>query len=150
MKLSLALLTLTATTASAFVHSSSRSSFSVPLASSAEGAVETVDVEPVAAAAPKPLGPTINGWTPDASLPCYGLPGAVEPLGFWDPLELSADKDLNEIKRLREAEIMHGRVASKYFRSANYSRNDTQSNHSPVQIHMLTFVMYTAAKSLLC
>lgn len=114
MKLALALLSITTGTVGAFAPSALRSTTSVPLASTAEGLVDDV-AEPAAApaTAAKPLGPTINGWTPDASKPCYGLPGAIEPLGFFDPLELSKDKDLNEIKRLREAEVLHGRVASK-------------------------------------
>jgi len=61
-----------------------------------------------------PLTPAvvaINGWSADAALPCYGLPGAVSPLGFFDPLGFSKNTDLNTVKRLREAEIMHGRVA---------------------------------------
>jgi len=58
-----------------------------------------------------PLVAAINGWVPDAALPCYGLPGAVSPLGFFDPLGLTKDMELNEVKRFREAEIMHGRVA---------------------------------------
>ena len=74
-------------------------------AASAE-AVAAVAVEEVAA-----LGPTLNGWTPDAALPCYGLPGAIAPLGFFDPLGFSKDAELGAVKRLREAEIMHGRVA---------------------------------------
>jgi hypothetical protein len=78
----------------------------------------TVEEPAVAATAPiveeTPLIPAavaINGWTADASLPCYGLPGAVSPLGFFDPLGFSKNTDLNSVKRLREAEIMHGRVA---------------------------------------
>ena len=39
------------------------------------------------------------------------LTGAVAPLGFFDPVGFTNDLDLNEIKRYREAEIMHGRVA---------------------------------------
>ncbi len=54
----------------------------------------------------------INGWTPDADLPCYGLPGALAPTGFFDPLGFAQKGiSLNEIKRNREAEVMHGRVA---------------------------------------
>ena len=53
----------------------------------------------------------INGWVPDESKPCYGLPGAIAPLGFFDPLGFSNGKELVGVKRLREAEIMHGRVA---------------------------------------
>merc|ERR1712127_700652 len=71
-------------------------------------AAEPVAAEPVAAA---PAAITINGWAADAALPMYGLPGAVSPLGFFDPLGFSKNTDLNTVKRLREAEIMHGRVA---------------------------------------
>jgi len=53
----------------------------------------------------------INGWVPGESLPCYGLPGAVAPLGFFDPLGFTKDMELLGVKRFREAEIMHGRVA---------------------------------------
>merc|ERR1719296_599436 len=58
-----------------------------------------------------PAPVTINGWAADASLPMQGLPGAVAPLGFFDPLGFSKNADLNTAKRLREAEVMHGRVA---------------------------------------
>merc|ERR1712166_1245309 len=62
-------------------------------------------------AAPPPLGPTLNGWTPDAAKPCFGLPGAIAPLGYFDPLGFCKDRSLPGVKRFREAEIMHGRVA---------------------------------------
>ena len=114
MKFSIALLSITTGTVGAFAPSVFRSTTSVPLASTTEAVVDDVaSAEPVVVSPAEPLGPTINGWTPDATKPCYGLPGAIEPLGFFDPLELSKDKDLNEIKRLREAEVLHGRVASK-------------------------------------
>jgi len=61
--------------------------------------------------APKPTVVALNGWVPDASLPCYGLPGAIGPLGFFDPLGFTNDMDLLGVKRFREAEVMHGRVA---------------------------------------
>ena len=55
---------------------------------------------------------SLNGWTPDESLPCYGLPGALAPTGFFDPLGFSRTGiSLGEVKRNREAEVMHGRVA---------------------------------------
>merc|ERR1712037_928197 len=60
---------------------------------------------------PDPVAP-INGWVPDESLPCFGLPGAVAPTGYFDPLGFAQSGiTLNEVKRNREAEIMHGRVA---------------------------------------
>ena len=37
--------------------------------------------------------------------------GVQEPLGFWDPLGLSADKDEATFKRRRAVEIKHGRIA---------------------------------------
>jgi len=67
-----------------------------------------------AAAAPQEEVPAIkpiNGWVPDKSLPCYGLPGATAPLGFFDPLGFTKDMDLDGVKRFREAEVLHGRVA---------------------------------------
>jgi len=66
------------------------------------------DIPQPASAVIKP----INGWVPDESLPCYGLPGAVVPTGYFDPLGFAQSGiTLNEIKRNREAEVMHGRVA---------------------------------------
>jgi hypothetical protein len=59
---------------------------------------------------PKPAYPTINGWTADPEAFCAGLPGAVAPLGNFDPLGFTKDMSVNEIKRYREAEVTHGRV----------------------------------------
>merc|ERR1712025_147515 len=39
------------------------------------------------------------------------LVGAIEPLGFWDPLGFAEKADDNTLKRYREAELTHGRVA---------------------------------------
>jgi len=55
--------------------------------------------------------PTINGWTAEPAKFCAGLPGALSPLGEFDPLGFSKDLSLQEIKRYREAEVTHGRVA---------------------------------------
>jgi len=41
---------------------------------------------------------------------CKGLPGAISPLGEFDPLGFSNDVDVLEVNRLREAELAHGRV----------------------------------------
>lgn len=54
---------------------------------------------------------TVNGWTADKSKFCWGLPGSVSPMGNFDPLGLTTDMDLTEVKRYREAEVTHGRVA---------------------------------------
>ena len=37
------------------------------------------------------------------------LPGAVAPLGYFDPLSLSAGKTEGECRKIREAELKHGR-----------------------------------------
>jgi len=73
---------------------------------------ETADI-PADIAQPTPALEVVgNGWTPDESLPCYGLPGVVAPTGYFDPLGFAQTGiTLNEIKRNREAEVMHGRVA---------------------------------------
>ena len=44
-------------------------------------AVEEAPVEPA-----PPAYPTINGWTADESKFCWGLPGALAPMGDFDPL----------------------------------------------------------------
>merc|ERR1719282_750351 len=55
--------------------------------------------------------PTVNGWTADPDKFCAGLPGAIAPLGEFDPLGFTKDLPVQEIKRFREAEVTHGRVA---------------------------------------
>jgi len=58
-----------------------------------------------------PAFPTINGWTADPNAFCAGLPGSLAPMGNFDPLGFSTDTSIEEIKRYREAEVTHGRVA---------------------------------------
>jgi Chlorophyll A-B binding protein len=99
MKTTAAILLVIATGASAFAPSSNVRP-SMQLASEAA---------PIEIEVPKVT--PINGWVPDKSLPMYGLPGAIGPLGFFDPLGFSSDKELTGAKRLREAEVMHCRVA---------------------------------------
>jgi hypothetical protein len=64
----------------------------------------------------KGLGPK-NGWKYNENNFCGGLPGAIAPLGEFDPLEICYPKEQgeSEVKRLREAEIMHCRVAMLAF-----------------------------------
>merc|ERR1711865_798215 len=54
---------------------------------------------------------SMNGWEPDSSKFAYGLPGSLSPVGDFDPLGFAADADLQTMKRYREAETTHGRVA---------------------------------------
>ena len=58
-------------------------------------------------------GDDLNYWRPNPDLPCYGLPGA--PYTFMDPLGFTKNKSISEVKRIREAEVMHGRVAMMAF-----------------------------------
>jgi hypothetical protein len=95
----LAILSATIGAACAFAPSASRS---------------TVTSLRMSSEAIEPDGPAIapiNGWVPDPKLPCYGLPGAIGPFGFFDPVGFTTDMELLGVKRFREAEIMHGRVA---------------------------------------
>jgi hypothetical protein len=55
--------------------------------------------------------PKVNGWVADPSKFCAGLPGSTAPMGEFDPLGLTADLSVEEIKRYRESEVTHGRVA---------------------------------------
>ena len=55
--------------------------------------------------------PEVNGWTADESKFCAGLPGALAPVGEFDPLNFLEDLPVQEIKRYREAEVTHGRVS---------------------------------------
>ena len=59
----------------------------------------------------EPVYPTVNGWTADPSKFCAGLPGVVAPLGEFDPIGFTKGLPVQEIKRFREAEVTHGRVA---------------------------------------
>ena len=56
--------------------------------------------------------PTLNGWYPKEDYALWGLPGAIAPTGYFDPLGFAREgTQLNDAKRLRESEVMHGRVA---------------------------------------
>ena len=49
----------------------------------------------------------LNGWVPDESKFCYGLPGSLAPVGEFDPLGFTEGADLDKIKSYREAELQH-------------------------------------------
>jgi Chlorophyll A-B binding protein len=115
MKLSIAIVSATLASASAFVPSSlSVKTYSLVGANNVAlfaSVDEAVGEEATPTQAPAPLGPTLNGWTPDASKPCFGLPGAIAPFGYFDPLGFCNDRSLDGVKRFREAEVLHSRVA---------------------------------------
>lgn len=100
--------------AAAFAPSSMKSQIrnSAVFSSESETVEQEIAVEPEVPETPVSNVVAINGWVPDEGKPCFGLPGAVAPTGFFDPLGFAqAGIKLNEIKRNREAEVMHGRVA---------------------------------------
>jgi hypothetical protein len=57
------------------------------------------------------LNDSLNGWVPSESEFAWGLPGSLDPVPEFDPLGFAKNADLNQIKKYREAELMHGRVA---------------------------------------
>jgi hypothetical protein len=99
------ILATVAASATAFAPSSLKAVKTSSLSMS-EAPVEPVEPEEP----PKPAFPTLNGWTADPKAFCAGLPGSVAPLGQFDPLGFTKDKSVAEIKKLREAEVTHGRV----------------------------------------
>ena len=70
-------------------------------------AVSVLSQKPNVPVAPKKIAPAPKGTTEF----CYGLPGAIEPMGPFDPLGFTKDADVLEVNRLRESELTHGRVA---------------------------------------
>merc|ERR1719223_1226648 len=71
-------------------------------------AIASLIVGSVAAFAPamnKASSTTLNAFTID------DLPGALAPVGFFDPLGFAEKADEKTLKRYREAEVTHGRVA---------------------------------------
>ncbi|GMH68642.1 hypothetical protein TrRE_jg12158 [Triparma retinervis] len=56
---------------------------------------------------------SLNGFS-DPSF-CAGLPGALPPVGNFDPLNFLEGADDNKIRRFREAELTHGRVSMLAF-----------------------------------
>jgi len=58
---------------------------------------------------------TSTGWVPDESKFAFGLPGALPPVGDFDPLGFAKDADRGTMMRYREAEVTHGRVAMLAF-----------------------------------
>ena len=54
---------------------------------------------------------SLNGWEPNEDEFAWGLPGALDPVGNFDPAGFADGCTLDEMKRYREAEITHGRVS---------------------------------------
>ena len=61
-----------------------------------------------AAFAPASMGKTSSAMN---AFTAADLPGALAPMGFFDPLGFAEKADEKTLKRYREAEVTHGRVA---------------------------------------
>merc|ERR1711966_622718 len=57
------------------------------------------------------MAATPASYDPSDFSDVQNLPGIIAPTGFFDPLGLSEGASENELKRYREAELTHGRVA---------------------------------------
>jgi Chlorophyll A-B binding protein len=77
-----------------------------PITSSKKTALRMAD-----ASSDEKTYPSINGWVADPSKFCAGLPGSSFPLENFDPINLIGGLSIEEIKRYRESEVTHGRVA---------------------------------------
>merc|ERR1711920_170394 len=53
----------------------------------------------------------VSAKAPGNTLTIENLPGAIAPVGFFDPLGFAEKADASTLKRYREAEVTHGRVA---------------------------------------
>lgn len=78
-------------------------------AEAAEPAVTEAAAAEAAAAEPAAVAPPVvllNGWAPNSELACFGLPGALAPTGYFDPLGFAQPGiGLNDVKRNRESEV---------------------------------------------
>ena len=54
---------------------------------------------------------SMNGWNADPNAFAYGLPGSIAPIEEFDPLGFANGATEGEMKRYREAEVTHSRVA---------------------------------------
>merc|ERR1711966_209412 len=58
-----------------------------------------------------PAAPAAKAASAKPAFSVETMPGALAPVGFFDPLGFAANADENTLKRYREAELAHGRVA---------------------------------------
>ena len=68
-------------------------------------------VAPARSTASSTVLQSLNGWTPDENKFAWGLPGSLDPVPDFDPLGFADGASLDDIKKYREAELQHGRVA---------------------------------------
>lgn len=66
---------------------------------------------PVMAASTAAVGPKSLDKSKSSTEFAESIPGAIAPVGFFDPLKFHEGRSSEEITRYREAELTHGRVA---------------------------------------
>ena len=71
-------------------------------------AIASILAASAAAFAPSPTARTSSAMK---AFTAEDLPGALAPMGFFDPLGFAEKADEKTLKRYREAEVTHGRVA---------------------------------------
>ena len=87
------------------------SAFAPNARSNAATHLRVADIAPEATPEKPKQWPKVNGWVADPSKFCAGLPGSTAPLGQFDPMGACKNISIEEIKRYRESEVTHGRVA---------------------------------------
>merc|ERR1711966_193425 len=60
---------------------------------------------------PGPKAPAAKAAPATPAFSVETMPGALAPVGFFDPLGFATNADESTLKRYREAEVTHGRVA---------------------------------------
>lgn len=68
-------------------------------------------VEPSTKQRAQKLDDPTKTWVPDPMQFAYGLPGSTAPVPYFDPVGFAQFCTYAEMKRYREAEVTHGRVA---------------------------------------
>ncbi|KAH8054460.1 chlorophyll A-B binding protein [Aureococcus anophagefferens] len=99
-----------ATTKAKHTHRSHATMARLAFALAATCASTSALVAPTAAKAPSSLH-VATSYDPSDFSDVTALPGILAPVEFFDPLNFAADASESELKRYREAELTHGRVA---------------------------------------
>merc|ERR1711966_544351 len=86
-------------------HSQERNTWELALASLLVGSAAAFSFNRA------PAAPATKAAAAKPAFSVETMPGALAPVGFFDPIGFAANADENTLKRYREAEVTHGRVA---------------------------------------
>ena len=89
---------------------------------------------------PIPAVSAINGWVADASKPCFGLPGAISPLGFFDPLGFTKDKVRLTETLTRYTKLLGGSLVESEFVQ---SSSDNFKYRRRCALHPFAYLVHT-------